>query len=81
MAQTYAFYNARADEAAAEASKATLDNVRDRALRSEKTWRGLAHQAQKVESDRAKAVQVRKERQEAEAEAEAALEQVPHNVE
>ncbi|MGB3797259.1 MAG: hypothetical protein WA957_13265 [Alteraurantiacibacter sp.] len=70
IAQTYAFYNARADEAAAEASKAKLDNVRDRALRSEKTWRGLAHQAQKVESDRAKAVQVRKERQEAEAEAE-----------
>ena len=43
--------------------------MRDRALRSEKTWRGLAHQAQKVESDRAKAAQVRKERQEAEAEA------------
>lgn len=69
IAQTYAFYNARADEAATEASRATLDNVRDRALRSEKTWRGLAHQAQKVESDRAKAAQVRKERQEAEAEA------------
>ena len=41
--------------------------MRDRALRSEKTWRGLAHQAQKVESDRAKAAQVRKERLEAEA--------------
>ena len=45
MSQTFEFYDARAREAAAEADAATLDNVRDRNLRAEKTWRGLAEQA------------------------------------
>ncbi|WP_374405832.1 hypothetical protein [Pelagerythrobacter sp.] len=52
MSQTFEFYDARAKEAATAASNATLDNVRDRNLRAEKTWRGLADQAQKVMVDR-----------------------------
>ena len=55
MSQTYEFYNTRAKEAAVEATQATLVNVRERALRSEKVWRGMAEQAKKVEEDRAKA--------------------------
>jgi hypothetical protein len=54
MSQTYEFYDARAREAAAEAEQATLDNVRERNLRAEKTWRGLANQARKVLVDRQK---------------------------
>ena len=66
MAQTFAFYNQRAEESAADAEEATLENVRERALRSEKTWRGLADQAKKIEEDRAKAEEERRERREAE---------------
>ena len=54
MSQTYEFYASRAREAAAEAKAATLDNVRDRALRSEATWLGLAQQARAVASRREK---------------------------
>ncbi len=67
MSQTFEFYDARAKEAATEASKATLDNVRDRNLRAEKTWRGLANQARRVMVDRAKAEEERAERRAAEA--------------
>ena len=67
MAQTFEFYRDRADEAAAKAEKATLDNVRDRELRSEKTWRALANQAQKVAVDRAKAEEERAAKRAAEA--------------
>jgi hypothetical protein len=66
MSQTYQFYSQRAEEAAADAAVATLDNVRERALRSEKTWRGLAEQAHKVELDRVKAEAIRATRREAE---------------
>ncbi|ANK12847.1 hypothetical protein [Erythrobacter neustonensis] len=66
MAQTYEFYCERADEAAALAAKATLDNVRDRELRSEKTWRGLAEQARKTVAEREKADIARAERRAAE---------------
>ncbi|WP_296722190.1 hypothetical protein [Erythrobacter sp.] len=69
MAQTYEFYCERADEAAALADAATLDNVRERELRSEKTWRGLAEQARKTAVQRAKADNVRAEKRAAEAEA------------
>ena len=68
MAQTYEFYRDRADEAAIAAQAAVLDNVRDRELRSEKTWRGLAEQARKVSEDRVKAEEARTARREAEAE-------------
>lgn len=54
MVQTYEFYSQRADAAAQAAEEAILDNVRDRELRAEKTWRGLAHQAQNVAESRAK---------------------------
>ena len=67
MAQTYDFYSERADAAAAAAEKATLANVRDRELRSEKTWRALADQAQRVAEDRAKADAEREARRAAEA--------------
>ncbi len=67
MAQTYDFYSERADAAAAAAEKATLANVRERELRSEKTWRALAEQAQKVSEDRAKAEAEREARRAAEA--------------
>lgn len=67
MSQTFEFYDARANEAAAEAEAATLDNVRERNLRAEKTWRALATQAQKVMVDRSKAEAVRAERRAAEA--------------
>lgn len=55
MSQTYEFYADRAREAAEEAAAATLDNVRDRNLRAEKTWSMLAEQARKVKADRVKA--------------------------
>lgn len=68
MAQTYEFYCERADEAAALAGKATLDNVRERELRSEKTWRGLAEQARKTAVQRVKSENERAEKRAAEAE-------------
>jgi hypothetical protein len=55
MTQNFQFYDARAKESAAEAEVAVLDNVRERALRSEKTWRTLAEQARKVLAEREKA--------------------------
>ena len=67
MNQTFEFYDARAKDAAAEAKAATLDNVRDRSLRAEKTWRGLASKAKKVSIDRARDREARAERQKAEA--------------
>ena len=67
MAQTYEFYNARAEEAAARAEKATLDNVRNRELRAEKSWRGLAEQARKSVIAREKADAERVAKREAEA--------------
>ena len=67
MSQTFEFYDARAKEAAADAEKAQLENVRDRHLRAEKTWRGLAEQARRVATDRAKADQERADRRAAEA--------------
>ena len=54
MAQTYEFYSERAAEAAAAAEKATLDKVRERELRSAKTWRDLAEQARAAAENRAK---------------------------
>ncbi len=52
MAQTIAFYEERAEEAAQEARKATLQNVRERALRSEAAWRDMAERAIQVEKGR-----------------------------
>ena len=55
MALSYEFIIARADEAAKEAENAVLDNVRERALRSEAVWRDMADRALKIEADREKA--------------------------
>ncbi|MFB0612873.1 hypothetical protein [Aurantiacibacter poecillastricola] len=67
MAQTFEFYSERADAAASAADEATLDNVRERELRAEKTWRGLAEQARKVSEDREKAARQKAAKREAEA--------------
>ncbi|MGI8944189.1 MAG: hypothetical protein ACR2FJ_08190 [Qipengyuania sp.] len=67
MSQTYDFYYARAQESAAEAKAATLANVRERALRSEATWRGLANQARAVAKQREKIEREKAEQRELEA--------------
>ncbi|MAY20743.1 MAG: hypothetical protein CL955_09015 [Erythrobacteraceae bacterium] len=54
MAQTYEFYTERADAAAEAATAAKLDNVRDRELRAEKTWRALAEAARGAAQEREK---------------------------
>jgi len=67
MSATFEFYDARATEAAAAAKEATLENVRQRNLRAERTWRGLADQSRKAALDRAKQENERAARREAEA--------------
>lgn len=62
MATSYEFFLLRADEAANEAAAASLDNVRERALRSEAAWRGMANRALQVEREREVARQHREER-------------------
>ena len=62
MNHSYEFYSARADEARKEAAEAKLDNVRDRALRAEATWIGLAKHAHKIAADREQAKRAREER-------------------
>lgn len=69
MSQTYEFYAERAREAADEAAAATLDNVRERNLRAEKTWSALAEQARKVKSDRLRAEETKAAARAAEASA------------
>lgn len=69
MNLTFEFYETRANESAAEAAVAALDNVRDRALRSEKTWRELAEGARRAVIEREKAEAIRIARREAEAKA------------
>ena len=54
MFQKYEFLLARADEAASEANDAVLDNVKQRALRSEAAWRAMAERTRKVEREREK---------------------------
>ena len=66
MYQSFEFYEARAQEAALEAEAATLENVRQRSLRAEKSWTGLAELALRLELDRAKAKQSKAEKQDSE---------------
>lgn len=54
MSISYEFATERALEAARDAETAQLDNVRDRALRSEAAWRDMADRARKSEESRAK---------------------------
>jgi hypothetical protein len=46
-------YLARAEAARADADAATLDNVRDRCLRSEAAWREMAARAERTDRMRA----------------------------
>ncbi len=62
MSVTSAFYLDRAEECARDANTATLDNVRDRALRSEAAWRTMADRLLKGEAMRDRAVAERAER-------------------
>jgi hypothetical protein len=55
MSVQHEFYLARAAEARAAAEAATLDNVRDRCLRSEAAWSGMAARAARTEGMRVKA--------------------------
>lgn len=48
----YEFFIERAEACAAEAEVAELENVRNRALRSEATWRDLAKVAKAVARER-----------------------------
>ncbi len=66
MSQNFEFYNTRANEAAAEAAKATLDNVRERALRSETAWREMADRAKQMEQER-EVARIEREKRQAEA--------------
>lgn len=59
MSQTYEFYVERARESAEEAAAATLENVRERNLRAEKTWAMLADQARKVKANRIDAAEAK----------------------
>lgn len=54
MTDTSFYYDEQAVLAQQEASAATLENVRERALRSAERWRILSVQARKVEIERAK---------------------------
>lgn len=53
MAQSITFYLERAEEAAKEAANTTLENVRERALRSEAAWRAMAAREKMLENNRA----------------------------
>ena len=66
MYQSFEFYEARAQEAALVTDAATLDNVKQRNLRAEKSWTRLADLARKVATDRAKAELARAEKRDAE---------------
>ncbi len=70
MADTFKFYCERADAAATAAQNTTLDNVRERELRAEKTWRGLAMKAQAVAVQREEVEREKAERRASELELE-----------
>jgi hypothetical protein len=59
---TREFYLARAEDAAKEAAAATLDNVRERARRSEAAWRSMAARMARIEEQREISERVRQDR-------------------
>ena len=69
MSQTFEFYDQRAKAADAEAEKATLDNVRERELRSAKAWRSMADRQLMIDAERIKTDEARAVRRAEEAEA------------
>lgn len=56
MVAQHEFYLERAKEARVTARAATLDNVRDRWLRSEASWKEMAARSQRAEKMRAKLI-------------------------
>jgi hypothetical protein len=52
MALSYEFLIQRAEQAAQEAAASMLENVKERALRSEKAWRTMADQVLEVARNR-----------------------------
>lgn len=52
MAATLHFYLERAAEAGLAAEAATLDNVRDRALRAEAAWLAMANRVERTQTGR-----------------------------
>lgn len=62
MSVTSNHYIAQADACAREAAAATLDNVRERCLRSEKSWRLMAERQLRAESMRARLAEEKAER-------------------
>ena len=73
MSQTFEFYDARAIEAADQAKDANLQNVKERFLHAEKTWRRLADQARRVMADRKNAERERASRREADEQPDAVI--------
>jgi ribonuclease D len=59
MALSYEFLIERAEQAAQEAACSVLENVRERALRSETAWRTMANQVLNVARNRELAAQER----------------------
>ena len=66
MATNAEFYEERAQQSTAEAQGATLQNVRERALRSATVWRSMAERARKVDHDRAVVARAKASAEEAE---------------
>jgi len=54
MSTQLQYYLDRAEEARSDAEAATLDNVRDRCLRSEAAWKEMAARARRTDAMRAK---------------------------
>lgn len=59
MALSYEFLIERAEQAAQEAACSVLENVRERALRSETAWRTMANQVLDVARNRELSAQER----------------------
>jgi hypothetical protein len=52
MSRDSEFFRANAAEASAQADAATLDNVRDRCLRSAAAWSAMAERSERIEQAR-----------------------------
>jgi hypothetical protein len=63
------YFMDQADACARDAAAATLDNVRERCLRSEKSWRAMADRQLRAEGLRADQAAKKAARDEAEADA------------
>lgn len=57
------FYHDRATEARDQADTASLDNVRDRCLRSAAVWQALADRALRIDTERANREEATRARQ------------------